>query len=175
MTPVQIFSLQFVLSLTVYAVIAAWYVVPRLNRLAVHDALIPLLLLQAFRHMGLVFLLPAFVGSTLPAEFAVPTAYGDLATGLLAIVAAIALRYRWPRAIALAWLVNVLGTADFLYGTYQGVRLQVPLGPAYYIPTVVNPAMWVAHFLMFAMLVRHWRRSANAPAATPIAGRPAGG
>jgi hypothetical protein len=175
MTPVQIFSLQFVLSVTVYAVIAAWYVVPRLNRLAVHDALIPLLLLHAFRHMGLVFLLPGFVGATLPAEFAVPTAYGDLATGLLAIAAAIALRYRWPLAILLAWLVNILGTADFLYGTYQGMRLQVPLGAAYYIPTVVNPAMWVAHFLMFAMLIRYWRRSAHPAGSTPIASRPAGG
>jgi hypothetical protein len=121
------------------------------------DALVPLLLLHAFRHMGLVFLLPNFVGSTLPAEFAIPTAYGDLLTGLLAILAVIALRGRWPFAIALAWIANTLGMVDFLYGFYQGTRLQVNLGAAYYIPTVVNPAMWVSHFMILAMLLRRAR------------------
>jgi hypothetical protein len=33
-----------------------------------------LLFLHAFRHMGLVFLVPTVVGSTLPELFAVPTA-----------------------------------------------------------------------------------------------------
>jgi len=154
MTPTQIFGLQFALSLTVYALIARWYVAPRLAAMPLRDALVPLLLLHAFRHMGLVFLLPGFVGSALPAQFAVPTAYGDLATGLLALTAAIALRSGWPLALGLVWAANIVGTLDFAYGFYQGARLGISLGAAYYIPTVVNPAMWICHFLMFWLLLR---------------------
>lgn len=157
MTPVQIFGLQFVLSLTIYALIAKWYVAPRLAALPLHDALVPLLLLHAFRHLGLVFLLPGLVGASLPPAFALPTAYGDLATGLCALLAAVALRARWPAGIALAWIANVAGALDFLYGYYLGTRLQVSLGAAYYLPVVVNPAMWVAHFMMFSMLLRRRR------------------
>jgi hypothetical protein len=154
MTPLQIFGLQFTLSLIVYALIAKWYVAPRLAALPRHDALIPLVFLHAFRHLGLVFLLPTVVGSTLPAVFAVPTAYGDLLTGLLALLAVVALRHRWGVAIGLVWLVNVVGTLDFLYGFYQGMRLQVALGAAYFIPIVANPAMYVSHFMIFVMLLR---------------------
>jgi hypothetical protein len=154
MTPLQIFAVQFALSLAVYALIARWYVAPRLAAMPLHDALVPLLLLHAFRHMGLVFLLPGFVGAPLPPEFALPTAYGDLATGLLSIVAVVALRQRWGIALALAWAANLLGAADFLYGFIQGARLEVNLGAAYYIPTVVNPAMWVSHALAFWLLAR---------------------
>ena len=164
MTPVQIFAVQFALSLTVYALIARWFVAPRLAAMPLHDALVPLLLLQAFRHMGLVFLLPGFVGAPLPAVFAVPTASGDLATGLLAILAVVALRRRWRAGIPLAWAANLLGALDFLYGFYQGTRLEVNLGAAYYIPTVVNPAMWVSHALAFWLLVRRAR---------PVPARPA--
>jgi hypothetical protein len=155
MTYLQIFVVQFTLSLVLYSLIAKWYVAPRLATLPLHDALIPLLFLHAFRHMGLVFLVPTVVGSTLPELFAVPTAYGDLLTGLLALVAILALRGRWPGAIALAWLVNIVGILDFMWGNYQGLRFQVALGAAYYIPTVVNPAMWIAHFMMFWMLINH--------------------
>ncbi len=157
MTPVQIFGLQFCFSLTIYALIAKWYVAPRLASMPMHDALVPLLLLHAFRHLGLVFLLPGFVGSSLPPAFALPTAYGDLLTGVCALLAAVALRTRSPAGIALAWIANLVGALDFLYGFYQGTRLQVSLGAAYYIPVVVNPAMWVAHFMMFSMLIRHSR------------------
>jgi hypothetical protein len=105
------------------------------------DALISLLILHAFRHVGLVFLLPTVTGAALPSPFAVPTAYGDLLTGLLALVAIVALRGRWGAAIGLAWVANVVGTLDLLYGFSQGVRYRVALGATYYIPIVVNPAM----------------------------------
>jgi hypothetical protein len=92
----QIFGLQFTLSLIAYGLIAAWYVAPALGRLPRHEALIPLLVPHAFRHLGMVFLVPGVVASTLPAGFAAPAAYGDLLAGVLALLAMIALRNRWP-------------------------------------------------------------------------------
>jgi hypothetical protein len=158
MSTLQIFGVQFTLSLIVWALVAKWYVAPRLASLPPRDALMPLLFLHAFRHVGLVFLVPTVVGAALPAPFAVPTAYGDLLTGLLALVAIVGLRGGWRAAIGLVWVANVVGTLDLLYGFAQGIRFRVALGAAYYIPIVVNPAMYVTHVMIFAMLAKRSRR-----------------
>ncbi len=152
-----IFGLQVVLSLVVYSLIARWYVVPRLAALPLRDALTPLLLLHAFRYLGMVFLVPTVVGPALPAAFAVPAAYGDLLAALLALLAIAALRQAWPLAIPLVWLFNVEGTLDLVNAFYQGLRNDVQLGAAYYIPTVAVPALLVTHAMIFAMLIRRTR------------------
>ena len=120
-------------------------------------ALTPLLLLHAFRHVGMVFLVPTVVGSALPAAFAVPAAYGDLLAALLALLAIAALRSSWTLAIPLVWLFNVEGTLDLLNAFYQGFTNNVLLGSAYYIPTFAVPALFVTHAMIFAMLIRRTR------------------
>jgi hypothetical protein len=67
------------------------------------------------------------VGPSVPEAFAFPVAYGDLVTALLALLAIIALRYRWPLAISLTWLFNIEGTLDLLHAFYQGTRLRPEL------------------------------------------------
>ena len=53
-------------SLLSYALIAIWYVVPRLSKQPRVEALIPLILLHTFRTVGLVFLFPQVTGGALP-------------------------------------------------------------------------------------------------------------
>jgi hypothetical protein len=155
----QIFGIQFLLSLILYALIAAWYVAPRLATLGLHDALIPLFFLHAFRYLGMVFLVSAVVAPTLTPAFARPAAYGDLLAGLLALATIVALRARWSAAIPLAWIANVVGTLDLLNAFYQGISRNVGphLGSAWYIPTFVVPALYVTHFMIFVMLIRRSR------------------
>ena len=157
MTTTQIFGLQFLLSLSLYGLIARWYVAPRLASLPLPSALTPLLFLHASRYVGMVFLVPTVVGEALAAEFAVPAAYGDLLAALLALAAIVALRAGWSAALALVWLFNVVGTVDLVNALYQGVRFNVRLGAAYYIPTFVVPAPLVTHAMIFTMLVRRSR------------------
>ena len=152
-----IFGLQVLMSFVGYILIARFYVAPRLSALPLRVALIPLLLLHAFRHLGMVFLVPTVVGPALPAAFAVPAAYGDLLAALLALLAIAALRMdAWP-AIALVWIFNVVGTLDLINAFYQGIRNNVQLGAAYYIPTFAVPALFVTHAMIFAMLTRRAR------------------
>jgi hypothetical protein len=94
------------------------------------------------------------VGSGLPAAFAIPAAYGDLLAALLALSAIAALRLAWSRAIALGWLFNLVGTLDLVNAFYQGIRNDVQLGAAYYIPTFAVPALFVTHAMIFMMLIR---------------------
>lgn len=120
-----IFGLQVLMSFIGYVLIARLYVAPRLARLPLPAALTPLLLLHAFRHLGMVFLVPTVVGPALPAAFAVPAAYGDLLGALLALSSIMALRLRWALAIGLVWVFNLVGTLDLFNAFYQGMRHNV--------------------------------------------------
>lgn len=153
----QIFLLQVLLSFLVYGLVARWYVAPRLASLPLHAALPPLLVLHALRHMGMVFLVPTVVGPVLPASFAGPAAYGDLVAGLLALAAMVALRTRARVALPLTWLFNVVGLLDLIHAFYQGLRHDVQLGAAYFIPTFIVPALVITHLMIFRMLLRHPR------------------
>lgn len=154
MSTLQIFGLQVVLSFAVYGLIARWYVAPALAALPLESALQPLLVLHALRHMGLVFLVPTVAGGSVPASFAVPATYGDLLAGLLALAALVALRGRSAVALPLVWLFNVVGLLDLIDAFYQGLAANVQLGAAYYIPTLVVPALVITHAMIFCMLVR---------------------
>ena len=61
MDTVEIFGLQFLLSLVVWGLIAKWLLAPWLEKRSSRDALFWLTLPHAFRHMGLVFLVPGVV------------------------------------------------------------------------------------------------------------------
>ena len=151
-----IFGLQFLMSLIVYVLIAKWYVAPWLAGKPVEQALVPLILPHAFRHMGLLFLVPGVVAEPLPPEFADPAAYGDLASGVLAILALVALRGGWGAALPLVWLFNVVGTVDLFYAVFRGLSVGAGenMGAAWYIPTFIVPALLVTHFMVFARLLR---------------------
>ena len=147
-----IFGLQFLLSLIVWGVIARFLLSPRLARLPRYEALLWLSLPHAFRHIGMVFLVPGVVDQPLPTQFANPAAYGDLATGVLALMAIIALGSRWSVAPALVWLFNIVGTVD-LANALRHVDVAPKFGAAWYIPTMLVPLLLVTHFLMFKRLL----------------------
>ncbi len=153
MDALSIFGLQFVLSLIVYALLAKWYVAPWLAEKPIHQALIPLIFLHAFRHIGLAFLVPGVVAQPLPSFFSSPAAYGDLVSGLLALLALIALRGGWGLALWLIWLFNIVGTVDLL-NALRHANVVPLLGATWYIPTFLVPALLVTHVMIFARLLK---------------------
>ena len=156
MDAVAIFGLQFFLSLVVWGLIAKWLLAPWLEKKSPHDALFWLTLPHAFRYMGMVFLVPGVVARPLPDTFAPAAAYGDLLTGVLALLALIALRTGWNRALALVWVFNIVGTVDLLNALRQ-VNVVVDFGAAWYIPSLFVPLLLVTHFMVFARLLRRGR------------------
>ncbi len=153
MDTLAIFGLQFFLSLVVWGLIAKWLVTPWLATKSRREALFWLTLPHAFRHVGMVFLVPGVVGQTLPASFAAPAAYGDLVTGVLALLALIALRTGWRGTLALVWVFNIVGTVDLL-NALRHANVVPELGAAWYIPTFFVPLLLVTHFMSFARLLR---------------------
>jgi hypothetical protein len=156
MDTLAIFGLQFFLSLVVWGLIAKWLLAPWLEKQSPHDALFWLTLPHAFRYMGMVFLVPGVVARPLPDAFAIPAAYGDLLTGVLALLALIALRSGWAGALALVWLFNIVGTVDLLNALRQA-DVVVDFGAAWYIPTAFVPLLLVTHAMIFSRLFRRGR------------------
>lgn len=151
-----IIVLSILLGLLADSLIAKWYVMPHVRSLSPAEALSPILLFHSFRYIGLAFLVTGVVSPNLPAEFAVPAAYGDLVAALLALIALAALRLGSTAAIPLVWIFNVEGALDLLYALFQGNRFGIAsqLGGGFFIPAVIVPALLVSHFLVFQILLR---------------------
>jgi hypothetical protein len=135
--------------------VATYYVSPELRRRPRTDALRPLLLLHAFRFIGLSFLVPGVVSLDLPAAWSRPAAYGDLIAAPLALLALVALKGRL--GLPMVWLFNVWGSADLLYAFYQGKRVGLEpgqLGAAFYVVTVLVPLLLITHVLVFRLLLQ---------------------
>jgi hypothetical protein len=75
-----ILPINMVLSGLVFWTAAKTYVLPSLPRIGPQAVLLPILLLHALRHLGLMFLAPGATYLGLPAQFAYPAAFGDLVT-----------------------------------------------------------------------------------------------
>ncbi len=148
-----IFGLQFLLSLVVWGLIAKWLLAPWLEKQSLHQALFWLILPHAFRHVGLVFLVPDVVARPLPEGFAGPAAYGDLATGVLAVLALIALRSGWGGALAAVWVFSIVGSLDLL-NALRHLSVAPDFGAAWYIPTFLVPLLLVTHVMVFARLLK---------------------
>src|SRR5262249_23135703 len=125
--------------------------------------------LHSFRFFGLVFILPGVVGPNLPADFATAAAYGDFATGVLAMLALLTVRIRpvfWLFVVAF----NTVGVADLINDYYLATRaalreLAGQLGATYAIPIIYVPILMITHILAFYWLLRPAARSATpAPA-----------
>ena len=166
MTPIALFSIQFSLSLAAYALIAIWYVMPRLYGKPRLPALQPLVWVHAFRMIGGTVLAPGAVGAGVPLEFQRMVGIGDLVTAFLALLALIALRARASSAIALVWLVVSVGMADTVNAIIQSMRYGVfthALGVNWVIVAIYVPALLVSSALILWQLVRSPITAASRP------------
>ncbi|HSV24921.1 MAG TPA: hypothetical protein VLJ17_18035 [Xanthobacteraceae bacterium] len=161
MTVEALFGLSILMSFLGYGIVTRLYIWPWLRAAPRDEALVALAAPHMSRFVGLSFLVPGVVSPTLSPAFAVPAAYGDLGAAILAVLTIWSLSAHWSWAIAIAWVFNLWGSLDLLHAFYQG-QIGVRIGPgslgaAYFIPTVVVPALLVTHGLMFWLLMRQKR------------------
>ena len=158
MSAATIFDIHLVLGYVPWLFCFGAYVWPRLRSMDPVEAQRAIATLHSFRFFGLVFIIPGVVGPKLPAEFAVFAAYGDFATGLMAMLALLTVRIP-----ALFWLFvaafNVVGAADILVDYYHGNEFDLPaiageLGAAYAIPIIYVPPLMITHVAAFYLLAR---------------------
>lgn len=158
MSPETLFRIQLVLGYVAWLLCFGACLWPKLKAMDRVDAHRAIATLHSFRFFGLVFILPGVVGSKLPASFAVFAAYGDFATGVLAILALLTIRMR-PVFWILVGAFNLAGAADLLTDYYHAIRAGLPamagqLGGAYAIPILYVPILMITHVAAFYLLLR---------------------
>jgi hypothetical protein len=173
MNPQTIFRIDMALGYLAWGLLIGAYIWPWLKAMDRVEAHRAIATFNSFRFFGLIFLLPGFVGSNLPQGFAAPAAYGDLATGVLALLALLTIRVRilyWP----LVWAFNLVGLIDLVMDTAQAMRLHVPemagqLGAGYAIPILYVPGLFLIHLVAFWLLLQPVRRAVSSAGTTLLA------
>ena len=166
MSPHIIFNLHLVLGYVAWLLCFRAYLLPRLKSMDQVAAQRAIATLHSFRFFGLVFIVPGVVGPNLPAGFAPFAAYGDFATGVLAMLALLTVRIRplfWLFVVAF----NLVGTVDLIVDYYHAIQVGLPahaewLGATYAIPIIYVPLLMIAHIAAFYLLVRASQRQAAA-------------
>lgn len=157
-----ILPVSMVIGIIAWTLVFNWYANPVLRKLPFEQAMRPLLILHAFRYVGLMFLIPGVTAEPLDARFASPAAYGDLVAALLALAALDILRVNHRAGITTVWIFNVWGLVDLLNAVSRGL-LYTPdgaLGAAFWIPAVIVPLLIVTHVYIFNRLwIEKGRRS----------------
>ena len=146
--PIVLFAIQFTFVLVAYALIARWYVFPRLSSRPPVLALVPLIWVHVFAGSA--------GRSSRRAQSAPECRPGPrdgrlrrMATAVLALVALVALRARGTYAIGFVWVCVALGMLDTANAIIQSMRYHVftyPLGVNWIIVTLYVPALLVSSF-----------------------------
>jgi hypothetical protein len=168
MSSATIFQIHLVLGYVPWLLCVGAYVLPWLKSMDPVEAQRAIATLHSFRFFGLVFIVPGVVGPNLPAGFTTFAAYGDFATGVLAMLALLTVRIR-----PLFWLFivafNLVGAVDIIVDYYHGNQLGLPalageLGATYAIPIIYVPILMITHVIAFYLLVRSLPNAARAVA-----------
>jgi len=171
MSPQIIFQLHLVLGYVAWLLCFGAYLWPKLKSMDPVQAQRAIATLHSFRFFGLVFILPGVVGPNLPASFATFAAYWDFATGILALLALLAVRIKplfWLFVVAF----NVVGTLDLILDYFHATKVGLPalagqLGATYVIPVIYVPVLMITHITAFYLLVRASGRQAPHQALRP--------
>jgi len=166
MSTAVIFQTHLALGYVAWLLCFGAYILPRLKAVDPIAAQRAIATLHSFRFIGLVFIVPGDVGPELPASFANFAAYGDFATGILALAALLTVRLR-----PLFWLFvaafNLVGLADLVMDYYHATLAGLPemagqLGATYAIPILDVPLLMITHILALYWLARPQARPALA-------------
>src|SRR5262249_49906565 len=125
MSPETLFRIHLVLGYVAWLPCFGAYIWPRLKSMDRVEAQRAIATRPSSAFFGLASILPGVVGPNRPAGFATSAAYGDLATGVLAMLALLTVKIRplfWIFVVAF----NVVGTVDLIVDYYRATVLDLP-------------------------------------------------
>ena len=158
MSPATVFQTHLVLGYVPWLLCFGAYIWPWLKSMERVEAQRAIATLHSFRFFGLVFIIPGVIGPNLPSGFATFAAYGDFATGVLAMLALLTIRIGpvfWLFVVAF----NLVGMIDIIVDYYHGNQFGLPalageLGATYAIPILIVPLLMITHVAAFYFLLR---------------------
>lgn len=158
MSNLVILNLQCLMALGTFIVIYRIYCRQWFRSRSMHAAVLPLLLLHAFRYLGLTLIVPGQMDPALAVDGLSVMAWGDYASGAAALLAAIAVHHRWPVATAMVALFTVIGIGDLIVVGYTATTIGVffaDIGTMWYVLVIFAPALLLSQLYIAYRLVVH--------------------
>ena len=148
-----VFFFQVGFTMLLMALATRWWLMPRLRKLPLHDALSIVLFAGAIRFMGTILLVPSMAPGV-PADLV--GAAGDVVCASIATAGILANHAASPAGKPLAWAYVVVGGADlvvtFLKGLQSGLWTHLAAGWTFVV--AVFPAIVIGLVLTVVLLVR---------------------
>jgi len=167
MTPPTLLGVQWTLSLVAYALLARWYVAPRLAARPRDDAVVPLLWIHVFRYAPAALFAPGQVDPRIPADVNAAVGYGDLAVAVVALVAVLSVRVRVRGALLVVWLFSLISIGDLVFATIKAVEGRMYtfyMGWNWYLLNFYVPMLVVSQVMIIYYLVQGRRTAVKRPA-----------
>jgi len=151
-------NLQILVAFVVFILIFRLYLHPWFKAQPFGAAVMPMLLLHVFRYLGLTLLAPGQVEASVSPTALEVMAYGDLAAGISALLAALAIYTRSSLSVPLVALFTLVGFGDFVsvgYTAAQAGIAQAEIGTMRFLMVTFAPALMLSQIYVAYRLVAH--------------------
>jgi hypothetical protein len=157
-----LFAVSVLTSFIIWNTISKKYLWLPYKNLDLKKATQPILLLHLFRFAGLSFLIPGVVHAGLNPAWAIPAAFGDFASAVLAFIT-LSLVNNNTLFRPFLWIFNILGFADLIVAFIDGPRYNILpfLGVGYFIIILYVPVLLLTHLMVFKLLFLKTGQSAG--------------
>lgn len=135
-----------------------YWIHPRISKLPINQALLPLVFLNTFRYLGLSFMAKEQFYDGFPQDFLTTVGLLDFTTAILAIISLVALKNKWRFAILLVWIFNVVGFGDLItaFPQFFGLKLyDQDLGFIWLMFITYGLAAFLSHIYIFIRLFKN--------------------
>lgn len=167
-------AIQFTTAIALYLVIFRIYLQPWFRAQTFERAILPLLVLHAFRYLGLSLVVNGQVDAAVSRDALAIMAWGDYASGICALIAVIAISLRSRLAVPLVILFSVVGIGDLLTvgptalnaGVFEAdigaMWFLLVIYAMWFLLVIYAPILLLTHIYIVVRLVAHLSPSTRA-------------
>ncbi|MGB3407721.1 MAG: hypothetical protein WBA67_09525 [Jannaschia sp.] len=157
-------AIQFSMAIAAYLLIFRIYLQSWLRAQSFEAAVTPFLVVHIFRYLGLALLVTGQVDPAVSRDALGIMAYGDVASGISALVAVVAITFGSRFVVPLVVLFSVIGIADLITIGPTALNAGVivsPIGTMWFFLVIFAPILLLSHIYIIVRLVRHFRSAAR--------------
>jgi hypothetical protein len=160
-------AIQFSMAIAAYLLIFRTYLHPWLREQTFEAAVMPFLIFHIFRYLGLALLVTGQVDPEVSRSALSIMAYGDLASGVCALIAVVAIVHSSRFVVPLVVLFSIVGIADLITIGPTALNAGVivsDIGTMWFFLVTFAPVLLLSHIYIIARLIGHFRSRSMAVA-----------
>lgn len=157
-----IFNLQTLAGFLMVFLGLRWFILPRVSKLPIREALIPFVFLHGIRYLGMMFMVDNQIYDEFPKDLAFTIGIWDYSVAILALITTYALKVNWKYAVPLVWIFNLWGFADLMTALPQASAQEFynyDIGGIWWMSVIVGPITIISHIYIFIRLFKNLKKN----------------